>query len=103
MPDIRAKLSDQRGKQLDALKAALGYPKTADVLDHLILQAYLKLCYSNSSRDIKRKAAIALTRFKKLAVPLGENDIERVMFVNGAVQVWTAFSGEPYLIPEKEW
>ena len=103
MPDIRAKLSEERGEQLLAIRESLGYSKTVEVLDYLILQAYLHLCYSNTARDIKRKAAICLTRFKKLAMPLNENDIEKVSFVNGTVQVWTSFSGEAYLIPEREW
>ena len=100
MPDIRAKLSDEAGRQLRALMDRHGFSRPSELIDFVVRIEYRRCGYLGDD-GVYEAAADNLRRTLKID-RLSAAEIESVTFRRDRpVSVRTGHSGEPYLI--KDW
>jgi hypothetical protein len=97
--DFRGKITKECNRQAAALIEHHGLKSRADLIELLVRIEYRRL----ETQNIYSKAAAKLSHSLKLSRQLAPAEIEKVSFNRGTINVYTAFSGEPYLIRESDW
>ena len=104
MVDFRGQISAECDRQASALIDHHGFRKRSELIEFLIRLEYRRVAELRNSEGIYHRTADVLSRELKLTRPIAPNEIERVVFQRGKpIAANTGFSGEPYLIREKEW
>jgi len=99
MPDFRGNVTEECNRQALTLIEHHGLKSRAQLIELLVRIEYRRL----ETQNIYSKAAQKLSHSLKLSRQLMPSEIEKVSFGRGTINIYTAFSGEPYLIRESEW